>query len=366
MKLTVMLFFMALSLSCNKPVKNENDISPNPLILSVETQYDDLAVYGEPVIVKGANFSSDVAENEILLGIGLDMKSIKPLEASEERLVFEAPVLGESSVKMRVRSKGKVSELFTLKYDLVRCDSVVLFENAKVTKLREGVVWTSIYKEWEGAIRSINLLTIEPSGQSRLFMAFPTVNARTSEQCLEHGAFLGINGSYFKSTFVRVDGKVMSKGSDSGNAYRHDGVFTIDNNVPGIAYVGSNKKASELPNANVMTCGPLLIDEGVHRYMMNDSHNTTTHPRTGVGLTEDGKVLFVTVDGRFPDLAVGLPTTLFIRLMEAFGAEEALNLDGGGSTTMWIEGYGVVNHPCDGLKWDNPVERAVESIIYMK
>ena len=100
--------------------------------------------------------------------------------------------------------------------------------------------------------------------------------------------------------------------------------------------------------------------------MVDHSHNTTTHPRTGVGITDDGKVLLVTVDGRFPEKAVGMSTTLFTHLFEVFGAEYALNLDGGGSTTMWIEGYGIVNHPCDERQWDNPVERKVGSIVYLK
>ena len=100
--------------------------------------------------------------------------------------------------------------------------------------------------------------------------------------------------------------------------------------------------------------------------MAAGSHNETTHPRTGVGITKDGRIILVTVDGRFVDKAVGMPTTLFARLMDAFGAEHALNLDGGGSTTMWIEGLGIVNHPCDDRNWDNPVERKIGSILYLK
>jgi exopolysaccharide biosynthesis protein len=42
-----------------------------------------------------------------------------------------------------------------------------------------------------------------------------------------------------------------------------------------------------------------------------------------------------------------------------------MNLDDGGSTTMWIKGKGVVNHPPDGA-WDALKERKVGSIIYLK
>ena len=344
-----------------------NDISPGPLITSVSTDYGGKAVCLKPVVIEGANFAPSVADNEIQIGIGLEVSSVKPMEVSENRLVFEAPVIYGPSIAMRVVSKGKVSEDFNLEYDQVRCDSVLLCRNAEVTMLRKGVKWFNIYDIWEGAIRSINIVEIELSDINRIAIACPTKNTKTSVQCLAHGAFLGVNGSYFSHTYVKVDGQMIQPGKDEGvNTFMHDGVFTIDNNLPGIAYVGSNERATKLPNENIMCCGPLLINDNVHRLMTEHSHNTTTHPRTGVAITQDGKVLLATVDGRFTDLAVGMSTPLFARLLDAFGAEYALNLDGGGSTTLWIEGYGIVNHPCDERQWDNPVERAVGSIVYLK
>lgn len=353
--------------SCGRQHESYIDISPAPLIRSVSTGFGDKAVIGMPVVVEGDNFGLNAASNEILLGSGLSVERIRPTEASAGRLVFEAPEITGSSIPMRVVANGKESSEYSLQYDQIKCDSVRLFRNAKVKILRKGVTWTNIYDTWEGSIRSINLIEIEPSETNRLALACPTENTRTSDQCLEHGAFLGVNGSYFSHTYVKVDGKVIQPGKDQGvNIFMHDGVFTIDDNVPGIDYVGSNERASQLPNRNIMCCGPLLMTAGVHRVMVDHSHNTTTHPRTGVGITDDGKVLLVTVDGRFPEKAVGMSTTLFTHLFEVFGAEYALNLDGGGSTTMWIEGYGIVNHPCDERQWDNPVERKVGSIVYLK
>lgn len=353
--------------SCSRQHSFEKDMSPAPIIRSVSTDFGDKAVCGMPVEIHGVNFSSSVAENQIHLGVGLDVISVTPSEASEERLLFEAPLINGESIPMKVISKGKESSAYTLEYDLVRCDSVTLMRNAKVKTLREGVVWTNIYDEWEGNIRSINMVSIELSETNRLAFAHPEEYTRTSVQCIEKGALLGVNGSYFSHTFLRIDGEVCQTGRDQGvNTFMHDGVFTLDNNVPGIAYVGSNQRASQLTNQNVMCCGPLLISNNEHRAMVNHSHNTDTHPRTGVAITEDGKVLLVTVDGRFPERAVGLPTPLFARVLDAFGAEHALNLDGGGSTTMWIEGYGIVNHPCDERQWDDPVEREVDSIVYLK
>jgi hypothetical protein len=70
-------------------------------------------------------------------------------------------------------------------------------------------------------------------------------------------------------------------------------------------------------------------------------------PRTGIGVLEDGRLLLVVVDGRRRHYSIGLSTRAFARLMRRLGAEDAVNLDGGGSSTMVIEGE-VVNRPSDG------------------
>lgn len=82
------------------------------------------------------------------------------------------------------------------------------------------------------------------------------------------------------------------------------------------------------------------------------------HPRTGVGLRKDGKILLVTVDGRRPRYSKGMTMTGFAKLMHSLGAEWALNLDGGGSTTMVVRGR-VVNRPSDGR------QRAVGSALML-
>lgn len=70
------------------------------------------------------------------------------------------------------------------------------------------------------------------------------------------------------------------------------------------------------------------------------------HPRTGIGVTADGTVLFVVVDGRWRR-SVGMTLRRFGRTFADLGAVDAVNLDGGGSSTMWIAGRGVVNRPSD-------------------
>ena len=79
------------------------------------------------------------------------------------------------------------------------------------------------------------------------------------------------------------------------------------------------------------------------------------HPRTNVGVTRDGRVIMVTVDGRQPGYSVGVTLAEMGRLMLSLGATDALNLDGGGSTVMAARSprtgvFGVVNRPSDGVE----------------
>jgi hypothetical protein len=69
-------------------------------------------------------------------------------------------------------------------------------------------------------------------------------------------------------------------------------------------------------------------------------------PRTGVGITAGGKLLLVTVDGRQPQWSQGMTLVQFANEMKREGAVNALNLDGGGSTTMVVKGV-KVNRPTD-------------------
>lgn len=81
------------------------------------------------------------------------------------------------------------------------------------------------------------------------------------------------------------------------------------------------------------------------------------HPRTAIADLDSGKVLLVTVDGRQPGVSVGMSLNELAELLLEFGAVEAINLDGGGSTTMVVRDK-LVNHPSD-QSGERPVSDAV-------
>jgi exopolysaccharide biosynthesis protein len=79
---------------------------------------------------------------------------------------------------------------------------------------------------------------------------------------------------------------------------------------------------------------------------LSDGFDTTRHPRTLIGLDEDNAIWLVTVDGRQPALSLGMSFAELQALSRRLGLKSALNLDGGGSTTMVVHGH-IVNHPSD-------------------
>jgi hypothetical protein len=70
------------------------------------------------------------------------------------------------------------------------------------------------------------------------------------------------------------------------------------------------------------------------------------HPRTMIGITADGAAWLVVVDGRQPELSAGMTLVELRELARDLGLTGALNLDGGGSTTMWVDGE-IVSSPSD-------------------
>jgi len=101
------------------------------------------------------------------------------------------------------------------------------------------------------------------------------------------------------------------------------------------------------PDAETASVGgyPVLVEEGRPVYLSaNDGFTRSRHPRTIAGRTSDGTILLVTVDGRQPCCSIGMTLPEAADLMIALGAVEAVNLDGGGSTTFVAHGV-MVNHP---------------------
>jgi exopolysaccharide biosynthesis protein len=108
--------------------------------------------------------------------------------------------------------------------------------------------------------------------------------------------------------------------------------------------------------------GPQLIKDG--RVEITNaaekilpSFVSDVHPRTAIAKLKSGEILLVTVDGRQPGHSIGMSLTMLADLLIEFGAVEAINLDGGGSTAMVIKNK-LVNKPSDATG-ERPVSDAI-------
>jgi hypothetical protein len=115
-----------------------------------------------------------------------------------------------------------------------------------------------------------------------------------------------------------------------------------------------NAVCKEVPGVITDSVGgaPRIVEKGKQSVQWSEekvgkSFSTDRHPRTAVGIGKDGKTVYlVTVDGRQPKVSIGADLFTLGDYMVRLGCWDAMNLDGGGSTTMLVHGD-VVNRPSD-------------------
>ena len=326
-------------------------------------------LYDEIVTITGENFGTVASEHEVYF----DDVLAEVTEATGTALKVKVPRVYKESVDVTVVRDGARSNAGVFHYDLDRCDSLLIVTaDWQVEQLREGVVWKSAFLTAFDAPQSIQAVYVTPSESNRLRIACKVDELqKTSLQCEELGALAGVNGGYFDQTklpFVKIDGAVVQNGYDDISSTFGNAALIIQDNAVEVRKIsGRNAEARTLEGDNILVCGPFLLqDKVVEKLSTSSTHNTSKNPRTAVGVTDEGVVILLTVDGRNSSKAVGMTTPQLAKTMWALGADDAMNLDGGGSTTLWISGKGVVNYPSDNGVFDHEGERSVGSILYVK
>ncbi len=111
--------------------------------------------------------------------------------------------------------------------------------------------------------------------------------------------------------------------------------------------------------------GPVLIYDGKIRItnreeqLFPDSRNDY-HPRTAMGYTRDGQLIILAIQGRTPGVAAGATLEQEARILLSLGCYEALNLDGGGSSCMLVNGKETI------LPTDKDGERPLPAVFLIK
>lgn len=205
---------------------------------------------------------------------------------------------------------------------------------------------------------------------------------KTSVIAQREGASMAMNGSYFNMkqltpcTYFRIGSEVLGETSAS-ESFRVNGVIGIrDRRGRSIAITrckpGQYDEITRKWHA-VLASGPLLLEEGdiivpeITQADVNgngtDSFYDKRHPRSVIGYDSKGYVYLIVADGRHSGNAEGTSIYETALICSFLKLEDAINLDGGGSSALWHNTEGVLNHPSDNRKFDAEGERKVPNII---
>ena len=194
----------------------------------------------------------------------------------------------------------------------------------------------------------------------------------------ELNSIAAINGTFFdiknggSVDYIKLNGSVVNDNKlDKNNkrARHQQAAVVIENGSLAIKkWDGTTNWEQSLTEKEVMNSGPLLMYNQQLEDLDTTAFTKLRHPRSAVGVKANGKVILLTVDGRQENSA-GMSLPELTKLMKWLGCVSAINLDGGGSTTLWISSApenGVVNYPSDNKKWDHQGTRKVANVILLK
>ncbi len=280
---------------------------------------------------------------------------------------------------------------------------VDLLEKAdwKIDTLRKDVIWYqySSTTNPEFANQNVNVVIFNPKAKlGNAVLAYEKEKDSLSVFASKiPGALAGINATYFIEKkdsadymHLRLKGKDLQQVKVSKSSiywWKHQGMMTFNNEGTQFDIQFSPEDFASVKSENIITGAPMLIadykpvgltfadtsglklDLKKLHYEHYLKHQGVRHPRTAVAVTKTGKLLLITVDGRNAAAKGVSAKELTQFLVRYFNPKSAMNIDGGGSTMMWIKGQvpnGIVNYPTDNKKFDHYGQRKVETALFIK
>ena len=259
-------------------------------------------------------------------------------------------------------------------------DSLLIIKaDWKVTTTPEGLTHKQAQiKGLFNSVQSINLIEIPRSAKMKVGIAGDEGMKRTSQQATEKGALVAINGTYYNMVtgnsvcFYKINDQVLDTTTNGEFKSRVNGAIReVKGNIEIIDWNKEIEANYKKNKGTVLASGPIMVDNGrISDWSKCDKKFIETrHPRSAIFTKKNGTIVFLTVDGRSEGNAAGMSIPELAYLAKILGAEDAINLDGGGSTTLWLKGApenGVLNYPSDNKRFDHKGERSVSNIFYVK
>jgi exopolysaccharide biosynthesis protein len=246
-------------------------------------------------------------------------------------------------------------------------------------KIAPGVIWKSSHTLLNDTIpQNINILVVNLKKRNIALVHNPEKNVRTSIQAQSAGALAAVNAGFFNVknggsvSYLKTAGRIVDMDTAKKwirNSNLNGAILIRSSEEIYIGKIMSNSWFdSHSEYEDILVTGPLLVEKGTLSNMPKTSLVTNTHPRTAIGTRNCRKIIIVTIDGRTSE-AAGMTLEELAEMMMLLKCKDAINLDGGGSTTMWINNKpfnGVVNMPSDNKKFDHEGERSVANILVIK
>ncbi|MEO6521764.1 MAG: phosphodiester glycosidase family protein [Mucilaginibacter sp.] len=218
---------------------------------------------------------------------------------------------------------------------------------------------------------NISILEINPSKKLKIALGYEKqLLKKVSDFGKSANALAAINGSFFdvknggSVDMLRFNGELISTNhlDKSGERARHQrSALLFNKGKLSIAkWDGTPDWESKL-SGDMLNTGPLLIYNNSPQVLDSTLFTRARHPRTAIVITHN-RVLLITVDGRNANSA-GVNLHELTKILTWLKANQGINLDGGGSTTLWTNKNGVMNYPCDNKKWDHEGERKVANVV---
>lgn len=223
---------------------------------------------------------------------------------------------------------------------------LLLQDGWRSEEVGEGVVWkTRRFDDLYGAPQSVGVLDCDLATARLAFVPAEKGLERTSVIAARSRAVAAVNGGYYSKEgrplgILKIDGLLLSPAAEGRGALGVDAAGAL---------LFARLDGGDWPEARHALGGvPLLLENGVVPDMTREraAHLVARHPRTAAGTTASGRALLVVVDGR-SSRAAGMSCAELADFLKTLGCVWALNLDGGGSSTLWVRGAGVRNAPSD-------------------
>ena len=239
--------------------------------------------------------------------------------------------------------------------------------NVEVRQMR----WPLLY----GCAQTVTVAEITPKHGVVFDVAVADGGATVGEMARRSKAMAAINGSYFDIhkrsaiTYLRQGRNLIDTTTTAELALRVTGAVRVHGRrVHIMPWNKGIERRYRCHHGSTLASGHLLLYQGKGVLLRSSGMGFVIdkHPRSAIALTSRGTVLFVTVDGRHPGYAGGMNLIELRHFLQQLGCTDALNLDGGGSSTLWAKGFnvsGVANYPCDNHKFDHEGERKVANAL---